>query len=133
MPDTSPPPRGARKQVQLPIALHREFTALCEANGVTSATLLYAWLISAARVAAQGRHHHLPGGGRPPRGSVGEVVGVPWKQGDAEYEQCRRYLAEAGTDPTAVLRAAVAAYIAADGDIVMMDWPPSGPARLNSL
>lgn len=124
VPDSAPPPRGARQQVQLPRDLHTRFAALCERNGVTAATLLYGWYTTAAHAAAHGQGHLLPRGGRPRRGSVGEVVGVPWRQGRAEYERCRRWLAAAGTDPTTVLRAAVQTFVAVDGDILATAWPP---------
>ena len=48
-----PTTRGPRQQVQIPADLHARFHALCEANGVNSATLLYGWLIAAARIAVE--------------------------------------------------------------------------------
>jgi hypothetical protein len=110
--------------VQLPAPLHARFHELCEANGVNSATLLYGWLITAARFANRGHGHRLPRAGRPRRGTIGEVVNVPWRQGDREYLRCRAKLVDAGTDPRTVLRAAVSAYVAAEGDILAMRWPP---------
>ena len=114
------PPRAPRRQVHLPADLHAPFAALCEANGVTAAALLYSWLIAAARAAAHDRSSDLPHPGR----RQGRTVSASWKQSDAEYATCRAALERAGTNPTAILRAAVAAYIAADGDALRMRWPP---------
>jgi len=111
--------------VQLPPDMHANFAALCDHNGVTAATLLYGWYVAAARAVQQGRGHAFPRGGKYPRGSIGApLMQVHWSQGGEEYRRCRDRLAAAGTDPTVVLRAAVAAYIAAKGDILSMAWPP---------
>lgn len=118
-------PRGPRQRVLLPVALNARFAAHCEANGVNGATLLYGWLVAAARIVRQGHGHTLPKGGRSRRGTVGEVVGVDWSQGGVEYRRCRDLLAQAGTDPTTVLRSSVASYVAVGGDILAMQWPPT--------
>ena len=71
---------------------------------------------SAKRTASTARPSSTAGSSPPPAS--------PWSQGDREYLRCRAKLIEAGTDPRTVLRDAVAAYAAADGDILAMPWPP---------
>jgi hypothetical protein len=45
-------------------------------------------------------------------------VKVPWKQSDVEYAEWCRVLEEAGSSPTAVIRARVKVYLQLNGDRV---------------
>lgn len=87
--------------------------------------LCFHWIITAARLAHQGQGHLLPQEQRARRGTLGgDRSYVRWLQGRDDYAQCQAAITGAGSSVAAVLRAAGQAYADADGDSVVMAWPP---------
>ena len=130
--------RRYRPSVDLPVELIARVNACAEANGTSTAELIYSWVITASRLAYRERGHLLPlvprihaGVRRAEHGTRGEVHEVRWLQSKENVGRCRELIHGAGSTLPAVLKAAAEAYLAADGDEVAMRWPPEespGPA-----
>lgn len=116
-------PRQYRPQVPLPESLASRLHDAAEASGESVGELCFHWIITAARLAQAGRGHLLPQQRRAPRGSVGPVRTVRWKQSADRFHECRDLIVAAGSSVPAVLREAAEAYLAAGNDAVMMAWP----------
>lgn len=117
--------RQRRTGVELPEALADDLQQLAEQNGVTLASLCYHWLAFAVWLASHERGYLLPQEHRAPPGTLrGDRRVVLFKQGADEHRRWKEAIEGAGSSIPAVLRAAGLAYVACDGDLARMSWPP---------
>jgi hypothetical protein len=126
-PDAMPPQQRRtlrRQSVDLPADLAESLTALAKEAGTNRSTLLYGWFVLGARLAAEGNGNLLPRAVRERHAAPVRRVHVYWPQADDEHARCAAQIRGAGSSPTAVLRAAGYAYVAAGGDPLAMEWPP---------
>jgi len=115
--------RQYRPQVPLPESLVSRLAEAADSNGESVGELCYHWIITAARLVQAGKGRRLPQQHRAPRGTVGPVRTVRWKQSADQFHKCRDLITGAGSSVPAVLREAGEAYLAAGNDAVMMAWP----------
>lgn len=122
--------RSHRTYVELPADLVAHLRAHAEFRGVTVSELCFHWVVTAARLAHQGNGRLLPQVGlqgtqrRAERGSRDAVKVVRWLQGQDEWSRCRAEIQAAGSSVGAVLQQAAEEYVAVDGDVLAMTWPP---------
>jgi hypothetical protein len=107
-----------RQYVSLEETVHTAFRDMTLLRQHTASQLCLCWLERAVIDAALGRP--LPAAAPEPkvRGRSRKWVKVPWKQSDVEYAEWCRVLEEAGSSPTAVIRARVKVYLQLNGDRV---------------
>lgn len=112
-------PDRSRHELWLEHDDHVRFRAVALARGHQRTVLWFRWFANAVVDAKRGRPV-------PPAPSKANVPGrrwykIGWLQSDREFEEWRATLEARGSSPSAVLRAGVVAYLAADGDVIAMD------------
>lgn len=107
-------PQRPRQKVRLPRDLHAQLLAIAQRRGHVTSALLHGWLVDAARTARSGGELPEP---RPVPGAS-DGVDVRWTQNADEYRACADAINAAGSTVSAVLRTAIARYIASDGDLL---------------
>ena len=114
----------------VPVDLHAASVAVAERRGHVRSGLVLSWVIDAARVAAAGHGELLPRAEPPARrGHAEPSTMVFWTQGDLEYARCSELIEGAGSSLIAVVKAALRAYVEADGALIDMAWPPASAER----
>lgn len=113
---------SARRRVGLPAELGEPFRAICKRHGHVGSTLVYSAIIQAARLAKEGRTDMLPARSSAPT-TLGAQVALDYQQNSCEAAQVAALLKAAGSSVRAVVAAWVAAYVAADGDLLELSWP----------
>jgi hypothetical protein len=126
--------RSLRFQFDIRADLDEQFKATARRRGHVRTDLVHAWMVRATRAALAGQDHLLPPA-ETARGFLGAGTATcRYTPPRDEWERCRTALAAAGSSARAVVEHNIRAYLAADGDWLLMvecgdpNWSPVGIA-----
>lgn len=118
--EATPAGRERRARVSLPREIVERFRANTDVT--PGSTLVYHWIVTAARHALDGEIDLVP-----PRSSApppkGEQLSVDFPMSKAESAACIAALRDVGSSVRAVVAACMDAYDASGGDALRMTWP----------
>lgn len=118
-----------RQFVFLEESTYNQFRQMTLGAQHTGAQLCLCWLEGAVIAAKAGRP--LPPAIPEPkiRGRSRKWVKILWKQSDAEHAEWSAILSQAGSSPTAVIRARVNLYLQLNGDRIAATQAPFPPVN----